>query len=52
LQIHLFVSTESTNVTDSQTDTARQHRLHLCIASCSNYLKIVVTFEIVLEFYF
>jgi len=32
LKIFLFISTEYTNVTDGQTDTARQHRPRLCIA--------------------
>jgi len=32
LMIHLFVSTEYTNVTDRHTDTARRHRPHLRIA--------------------
>jgi len=36
LKICLFVSTESTNVTDGQTDTARRHRPRLCIASRGN----------------
>jgi len=33
LMLCLFVLTQSTNVTDRQTDTAWRHRLRLCIAS-------------------
>ena len=33
LRIYLLISTEYTNVTDRRTDTARWHRLRLCIAS-------------------
>ena len=36
LKICLFLSTESTNVTDGQTDTAWQHRLRSCIALRGN----------------
>ena len=36
LRIRLFVSTESTNVTDRQTDTAWRHRPRLCITSSGN----------------
>jgi len=33
LKLYLLISTEYTNVTDRQTDTARRHRPRLCIAS-------------------
>jgi len=33
LMVCLLVLTQFTNMTDTQTDTARRHRPHLCIAS-------------------
>ena len=37
LKLYLFDLTQSTNVTDRQTDTAWWHRLRLCIASCGKH---------------
>ena len=40
LNICLFVFTEYTNVTNGETDTARQHKPRLCIAS---HGKIIIS---------